>query len=515
MNYKSSLLYSILIPVALLFFSCQSYNLTREVNRISEAVEPNPGSEFIKLHTPNGGLYVLRKWIVDNPNKTITGTGVLYDHNREIKNEGYLKIPYDEIVLIETNVLDPSVMTETLGALTLVSGALTVYCITNPKACFGSCPTIYAWDGNKMTLQAEGFSSSIARVLEEKDIDALHSLKPINSNLKILVTNEALETHSIRYMNILAAKKNNSGKIFHNSMNEFYEVANLTSPKTCNSENGNCLESLTGFNDNEYYSETDSNNLAVKETIELTFDSIPNGKLGLILGYRQTLLTTYLIYQSLAYMGSKYGEWLATLESNKANIKDFTSRPYSLLGDLEIYILDNNQEWKKCGSIDENGPIARNLELVSLIDSYSYPLKIQIRMTKGMWRIDYAGVGEIIDKIEPTRLFPIEVSKGSLCDEKAKELLIDTSKYLVTYPGDSYSLFYQLPDDYLSYVYFIESKGYYYEWMRDAWLKEESQENLFSLFFDPQTHLKKLAPEYKKIEPTMDKIFWESKYENK
>jgi len=515
MKNKSLLIYSILISAAFLIFSCRSYNLTREAEKVSEAVKPSPGSEFIKLHRSDGGVYVLQKWIVDEQNKLITGTGTLYDHNREISEQGYLKVPFNELILIETNVLEPSLMTETLGMMTIVSGALTVYCITNPKACFGSCPTFYAWDGNKMSLQAEGFSSSIARVLEEKDIDALHSLKPSTRNLEIKVTNEALETHSIRYVNLLAAKKNRDGKIFHTSEDDFYEITRLTPPTDCSSESSDCLEKLTSFNDSEYFSETDSSDLAVKETLELTFDSAPDGKLGLVLGFRQTLLTTYLIYQSLAYMGSKYGDWLAALESDKTNIKDFTSKPYSLLGDLEIYALDQNQNWKKCGSIDENGPIARNLELVSLIDSYSYPLKIQIRMTRGMWRIDYAAIGKIVDKVEPIRLFPTEVAKENMCDEKAKMLLIDTSKFLVTYPGDSYSLFYQLPEDYMSYDYFIETKGYYYEWMRDAWLKEESQENLFSFLFDPRTHLKKIAPEYKKLEPTMDKIFWESKYENK
>ncbi|MBM4175124.1 MAG: hypothetical protein FJ213_02975 [Ignavibacteria bacterium] len=515
MRIRSLFLVALLLPTAIFLFSCQSYNLTREVSEVKKSASIDHQSEFIKIHKADGGVYVLQKWIVDEQNKTITGTGILYDHNREIQDEGYLQIPYNEILLIETNVLDPSLMTEAFGGLTLVSGALTVYCLTNPKACFGSCPTIYAWDGKDMSLQAEGFSSSIARVLEEEDIDALHSLKPQNRNLEIKVTNEALETHSIKYLNILAARRHHDSEVFHTHSNEFYEVANLQPPKICDSDNGDCLERIKSFNDLEYYSETDSSDLAVKETLELTFDQIPDGKLGLVLGYRQTLLTTYLIYQSLAYMGSKYGDWLAKLETNNSNIKDFTSKSYSLLGDLEIYILDENQKWKKCGSISENGPIARNLELASLIDSYSLPLKIQIRMTRGMWRIDYAAIGQVINKVEPQRIFPIEVSKDEVCDESALQRLHDSSKYLVTFPGDSYSLFFQLPEDYSNYEYFVESKGYYYEWMRDAWLKEESQENLFAFFFDSRNHFKKLAPEYKKIEPTMDKIFWESKYENK
>jgi len=38
--------------------------------------------------------------------------------------------------------------------------------------------------------------------------------------------------------------------------------------------------------------------------LDLEFDSIPGKRLGLVLGFRQTLLTTYLFYQGLTYMGN-------------------------------------------------------------------------------------------------------------------------------------------------------------------------------------------------------------------
>lgn len=109
--------------------------------------------------------------------------------------------------------------------MALITGAslgLTVYCIINPKACFGSCPTFYSWNGNKMQLQAEGFSGAVAPSLEEKDIDALYFAQSQNGYLKLKMTNEALETHVIRYADIIAIPKTKDGRVFCSTDGNFF-----------------------------------------------------------------------------------------------------------------------------------------------------------------------------------------------------------------------------------------------------------------------------------------------------
>ncbi len=61
-----------------------------------------------------------------------------------------------------------------MGFVGVPSTFLSVFCLANPKACFGSCPTFYAWNGKDMKLMAEGFSSSILRSYEKSDIDMLY-----------------------------------------------------------------------------------------------------------------------------------------------------------------------------------------------------------------------------------------------------------------------------------------------------------------------------------------------------
>ena len=58
---------------------------------------------------------------------------------------------------------------------------------------------------------------------------------------------------------------------------------------------------------------------------------------------------------------------------------------------------------------------------------------------------------------------------------------------------------------------FLESRGYYYEWMRDEWLKEEDQAAALQLVANPRAALVRLAPKFKAIEPDMDRVFWQSR----
>jgi hypothetical protein len=83
---------------------------------------------------------------------------------------------------------------------------------------------------------------------------------------------------------------------------------------------------------------------------------------------------------------------------------------------------------------------------------------------------------------------------------------------LVTLPGDSYTLLYDLPDNFRDYELFLDSRGYYLEWIRSEWLKEENLAEAMMIFRRPAAFLKAAAPAYKAVEPEMEKTFWSSKY---
>ena len=78
-------------------------------------------------------------------------------------------------------------------------------------------------------------------------------------------------------------------------------------------------------------------------------------------------------------------------------------------------------------------------------------------------------------------------------------------------PGDKYELTYDLPpgDD---YELFLDSRGYYLEWMRSEWLREERPLAALRMLVDPAAALRELAPAFKRIEAEAEQLFWRSRY---
>ncbi|MEP7228190.1 MAG: hypothetical protein ABI785_12560, partial [Gemmatimonadales bacterium] len=59
---------------------------------------------------------------------------------------------------------------------------------------------------------------------------------------------------------------------------------------------------------------------------------------------------------------------------------------------------------------------------------------------------------------------------------------------------------------------FLESRGYYLEWMRREWLAEENLALAAQILLDPAGALRTLAPAFKRQEPEMERLFWNSRY---
>jgi hypothetical protein len=258
----------------------------------------------IKLYMKSGELYQLEKWNMNSTRDTFAGYGRLFDSKRDLISEGNFLIPTGKVILAETNYIKPASIGTALSVLTVISGITTVICITNPKACYGSCPTFYAFDGDNYMVQAEGFPASILPSLEEKDIDALYRIKCRDENFEIQVKNEAYETHIIRSADILALPKPFGGRVFCTKDGKFLQAINLTEPAQSTASEGDISEKLCAFDGNERFSTAESNDLSAREIIEITFHKEYSDNPGLVIASRQTLLTKFLFYQTLTYLGS-------------------------------------------------------------------------------------------------------------------------------------------------------------------------------------------------------------------
>src|SRR5262249_24225217 len=130
-------------PVALaaLGLSCVSH-LERTVTTQITTVDHR--AAFLKVHMKNGDLFVLSAWRADQLHRRVIGTGDQLGADRRLVRRGEHDVAMDDVALYETNAITSS---PSIAALAVVTGAsiiLSVACISNPKSCFGSCPTFYA-----------------------------------------------------------------------------------------------------------------------------------------------------------------------------------------------------------------------------------------------------------------------------------------------------------------------------------------------------------------------------------
>ncbi|UCH11004.1 MAG: hypothetical protein JSU61_03695 [Fidelibacterota bacterium] len=501
----------LLIVLALIAGGCTQQRLMQSITPSERITPAARDSKYLKAHMRDGQVYIFSRWAVSE-NGLVEGSGRQLNLERAEVHRGELSVPIDSVVIFESNQVTSN---PAIAGLTLITGAslaTTMFCLINPKACFGSCPTFYASDGNEMVIQSEGFSSSVLPALEARDIDALYHARAMESPVHIKMTNEALETHVVRSVHLLAVPQEGDDRIFATIDGEFWRAGQTMAPFACLAPEGDCRSSLLMMDGKERFSVTDGRNLAAKEVLELTFEDIPAGRLGLVIGSRQTLLTTFLFYQGLAYLGQKMGSTFADLERNGIQMDHPLGSVGELLGGIEVHIQDDQGEWRVVGVDDETGPIATDVKIMPLPPMTPGRQKLRLRMTKGHVRLDYVALAVMDEQVQPIRLQPMRVEKAGATDEESLHSLMDPAQALVTLPGDSYTLTYELPQTRGSYELFLESQGYYLEWMRDVWLADENLRLARELFRKPEKALRRLAPEYKKIEASMEEVFWSSRY---
>lgn len=517
-SHQRALLLAIVTAGTALWATACGRKVTRALVAPTDVATLDERSPYLKAHRADGHVYVLSQWRTDASGTRIEGNGTLLDPRREAIGTGPFSLDVDSIALFETNVAERSGAATALTVMAGITAAVAGICLSDPKTCFGSCPTFYAPDADgKWRIQAETFSASIAPALEATDVDQLLQATPSGRDFRLKVTNEALETHVIRSADLLAVPRPENGRVFRTSDGVFHVAHHPAAPDRCIDAEGTCLPEVSEVDGLERRSLADSTDLGMKETVVLEFDAPPDGELGMVLVTRQTLLTTFLLYQTLAWMGEDATRWLASLEAGDPSTRARIEGIGGALGDIEVQVPDGSGGWRTVGHVGETGPIAQDTRVVPLPDDSGSrnagPFRVRLRMTQGMWRIDAAQLVTLGPAPDPVRLRPVAVrdTAGNRVGS-AVAALNDPEGTLVTLPRDEYEIEYRLPQEPARYELFLEARGYYLEWMRSEWLAEEDPLRAAQVVLNPAQALRDLAPAFKAREPYMENLFWNSRY---
>ena len=482
--------------------ACAKTRLVRVLKTPDEIQTLDHRSSYLKIHTKDGHLYVLSKWRVDDTARQVSGDGDWFGLARETLGTGAFTVSLDDVALFETNVVQNSPAVAALAVITGISVAVTAYCIANPKSCFGSCPTFYVSDGKNAVLEAEGFSSSVAPSLEARDVDALYRVHPVGRDLTVTMKNEALETHVVHRVRLLAAARPLGGRVLATVDGEFREAATDLRPvEACRADEGDCRPKVRAFDGDERFSVTDGEDLARREVIELQLLAA-NGPRGLVIASRQTLASTYIAYQSLAWLGRSASDTLAALERGNRAVGGAFTRLRNAVGGIEVLAETTDGNWVRAGEVREMGPLATDIVAVPLPADATG--RLRLRLARGHWRIDYLASARLGARVEPHVIEPASVT--------GPHKVPAAPSSLITLPGDVYTYSFRLANAAERDELFLESQGYYLEWMRDEWLSEENKIRAAQLVLNPEQLLRDMAPEFKTQEPRMEALFWGSRY---
>lgn len=500
---------SLWVAGSLILLAACAQRLTRAMVAPDALATVDRKAPFLKVHMRDGSAYVLSSWT--EAERRVSGMGKRYALDRTLQPDSAHSFALDSVAMFETNVARSSPGVAALAIVTGLSVTLTLACAVDPKACFGSCPTFYITDGRADVLQAEGFSASLAPSLEARDVDALFRARPRGREVRMDMVNEAYETHVVRYANLLAVPRPANGRVFHDGNGVFWSSGAPVAPQRCNGSEGDCLATVAAFDERERTSASDSANLAERETVELTFAPVA-GTPGIVLATRQSILPTYLLYQTLAYLGTSATQFLSALQRADSATLARTRSVVDVLGGIEVQVPDGAGTWRTVTTIRETGPLASDVRVIPLPANADAIVRVRLRMAKGAWRVDWAAVVALQQRVTPITLEPHDVRFSGKPAADARAKLVDPEQSLVTYPGDRYTLTYRLPADAEGYEIFLDTRGYYLEWMRDEWIAETNAGRAAAMFLDPVGSLKRLAPAYKQVESQLDSAFWRSKY---
>lgn len=525
MNKKLLFSFTIIAGAFFLFEACATYqfrNNYRNANNLLYDQGSLLTKPFLKAHMKNGDVYILKdSWTLDTTTDAINGFAARYDFNRRYMSDGVVTIPVDSVAIFETNtkIVNPeATRIAPLAIMAAVDVVLALYCMANPKACFGSCPTFYINENHNLHYSdAEGFTNAITPSMEYYDIDALNNKPLTDDRFSITMKNEALETHCVKNVKLLAYPRKPGERVYQTRENDFFLCQNTYSISHANAPEGDITLLLSADDKIERFSLSDSTHLNSKEEIVLSFDEVTDhDDLGLVIHYRQTLMTTWLFYQAMGFMGNEVGDMFAKLEREEDLRNNFDATT-KMLGGIEVFLWNSKTEhWVYQGCVDETGPIAINRQLITFTNvGPGSNKKIKLRLNKGLWRIDYLALTNRIEKVEPLEITASAAFYKGTENKTALDKLHDPDQYIISMPGCEYRFDFTLPEEETDYELFLYSEGYYLEWMRKQWLGDKDLLKLRQMVYNPKAFLRAEAANFKRYESTMEEQFWNSKIDTK
>lgn len=498
------------VTVMTLAFTALACSRVRNVREVTMGTSDTP----TRLHMRDGSVYACTRWT--HQGGVIEGEGALYNAERVRVREGTFSVRREEVSLIETTESEIRGTDGAIAAMSVVSAAslsVSAFCLSNPKSCFGSCPTFYVPRGGGWTIQAEGFSTSIARTLEADDVDDLPDAVPVDGTVTLAMRDEALETHVTRRVALRVVEGPAGTTPYRELARERYLALGATrAPEGCSDEA--VCRSLAARDGDEHTPGSDGEDLARKTSVTLRYAAPGSARVALALTARNSLMNTYVFYHLLALHGRRAPEFLASIERGDPDSLRALAEYDRLLGGVDVDVRQGRDAWQRVGTLPYIGPIARATRAVGFtLNDATQPVEVRLTFARSHWRLDAARLGPwVASDLSAQTVWPeVTDTRGAARDDVALSLRGEGDP-LVTQPGDEYTLRFRVGAPRDGVGYFLHARGYYHEWLREVWLRDENLPLARTYVREPERALRELAAEFHRAEPAMESLFEASRF---
>jgi len=487
--------------LALLLGGCAHYSKT-----LAPEALPRAAKLDLDILAKSGATYSLKKATVGTD--AVIGGGWKYypDGGKEVFDG---RIAFADISLVKTHEIDR------VGTL-LAWGAIGVLAVATadgggvhdginvdiryPSTGSGSCPLVFAWDGERYRFESETFAGAYGEALEFTQKECLTHLVPEHGRLRLVLANNAPESHHTNRIALFALDHPRGTEVRLGAAGEPYSLREAQPPVRASAyDSVDVLPLVSTLGDGAWESDLERTD-RVRDGLVCEF-AIPVGarRAKLRISAHNTGMGEFALHKLLAMRGPGRMKWCYEMSSDTSEVRKFRAWQRRE-GGLEVQVAEDSG-WNLQGWLPDVGGLVHPERIVPL-DLGSVRegvVKVRLDATAGLWFIDRVAIDFSAD--EPIRETAIALEKANANDgvDVTRPLSEADSLYYATLPGDYATLSYAevpLKDD-QERTYVLISEGYYHPWVEEG--PADFKPLLDQVLDVPELGQRLYLPEWKKV----------------
>ena len=412
----------------------------------------------------------------------VRGRGTLSQRGDASPFDG--SIPFDQITAIETNSRS-ALKGFTLAGVTALFVAFAIdamdthsgltaaedvrYVAPPGSGEGGSCPYLYAWDGERYSLQAEPFGVAWGKALELTTLHVLPAARAENGVVRLRLTNEREETHHVNSIQLRAIHLGAAAGTVLDHEGRAWPVSHPVAPSTARDASGRDILDPIATADGRMW-ECDTSSLSpgsgYRDVLELTF-ARPRGAsaASLVVTGTNTALWTAV-----------YSHLCRVVAGQTARLAHAIETDPELIGQLHDYLHDaslealvwNGRAWESAGAIQPEASevtFTRSLR-VRIADPKGDSVRVRLRSMADVWKID--AISAEWGDAEPLKMTPVAMLSaiGPSNEDLREAIGADDDHYAILLPPDRVELRFAAARSPAGgrVAYAVAGRGYLHEW---------------------------------------------------